>query len=344
MMTAAATRRRLDMGISRNGTQRVALLMGLVVAALVIAAGNARALSGPEVLAAFGAISDSNGGNTLTTHDQGGLALAGRITFTPGGGASAVNITLGYTDNDCCTLFPAHDGITCSLTTPSDVAYTLTNGVGTLTLTVAATDTCVQTVAGTSVANTGKKIAFNMYKAAGAIALSATSMDLIDGAGHTIGSLAVSGSLSTGGSGAISAAPRVLQAQGAAADTDDDLGGLALAGRVKLDATGGAESLDITLGWAEQFETDGITCHLTTPGDLAYIFTSGVGTLTLTVAAGDTCIETVSGSASPSNTGRKITFNLYKSGNQVVLGGTSINFLDASHNTIDSLAISGSLR
>ena len=96
--------------------------------------------------------------------DPGSLGLAGLIDFNDYGGASSVNVTITYEDRVVDPTFGAEDGFTCVLTNPGDVAYTLSGGVGTLTLTVSSSDVCTQTTtASPFTANVGNGITFNLY-------------------------------------------------------------------------------------------------------------------------------------------------------------------------------------
>lgn len=110
--------------------------------------GSGSGLKGPHLIS-------GHGGGTDTRGETGDVGLAGLIKFNKSGGADAVDITLGWQDND-----DANDGFTCHLTNPSDLGYTLSNGVGTLTLTVSASDSCHQTTNPSIAVN---KIVFSLY-------------------------------------------------------------------------------------------------------------------------------------------------------------------------------------
>ena len=99
-------------------------------------------LPGRHLISAAGAIRESAATETAT------ISLSGMIDFDKSGGASAVDITIDLIDS-------GGDSISCVLSAPADVAYTLSKeGMGTLTLTVASGDMC-------RTGNTSKSIGFN---------------------------------------------------------------------------------------------------------------------------------------------------------------------------------------
>lgn len=142
-------------------------------------------LSGTHLISAEGGSIDNDQGS-VPLGDTGSIGLAGLINFNSYGGASSVSVTITYEDRTVDSVFGAEDGFTCVLTDPDDVSYTLSKGVGTLTLTVSAYDTCTQTTTGSSFsANIGKSINFNLYVATNAQLqttgrIEVVSMSLVD--------------------------------------------------------------------------------------------------------------------------------------------------------------------
>jgi len=142
------------------------LSFGLGLSGIANAASNIYPLVGaPRLINATGQTIDSEG-------DTGGIGLSGLITFNNSGGASSVNLTITYEDNDFVLATGANpDVFTCLLTSPSDVTYNLTpsqTGVGTstsgaLTISVGPDDLCTQTGTGTSFSNNGNFLSFNLY-------------------------------------------------------------------------------------------------------------------------------------------------------------------------------------
>ncbi len=84
----------------------------------------ANAFTGRHLISAAGEVRES------AATESGTLAMSGMIDFNRSGGATAVNLTLAMIDT-------GGDNISCVLSTPGDVAYSLNKeGIGTLTLTV----------------------------------------------------------------------------------------------------------------------------------------------------------------------------------------------------------------
>lgn len=121
------------------------------------------------------------GGTTDTAPDGGHMALGGRATLNAKGGANALDLTLSYVDSQA-------DNFTCELTNPADLSYSVSKGVGALTLTVSDSDSSCP-------AEAGKSISFNFYSVGGQTRLIATSSSLTDSAGDVIDSAALSGSM-----------------------------------------------------------------------------------------------------------------------------------------------------
>ncbi len=131
------------------------------------------------------ALFNALGGTTDTSSlhsDSGHLALAGRAALTPKGAAKSLDLTLSYIDSD-------NDNFVCELTDPTDLSYSISKGVGSLTLKVGANDsaTCPNSV--------GESITFTLYSAGAQTRLIATSSSLADSFGDVIGSVAMAGSM-----------------------------------------------------------------------------------------------------------------------------------------------------
>jgi len=121
----------------------------------------ANAFGGRHLIDAAGAIHETVAGETGT------IALSGLIAFNRSGGATAVQVTIAMVDS-------GGDNISCVLSTPGDVAYTLSKArIGTLTLTVGANDVC-------TAGNTGNSIVFNFVVLASTGRITATSINLVD--------------------------------------------------------------------------------------------------------------------------------------------------------------------
>ncbi|HLX38085.1 MAG TPA: hypothetical protein VKR29_09800 [Candidatus Binataceae bacterium] len=144
------------------------VLAGILGATLIIASAPfANAFTGRHLISAEGAIRES------TESETGTIGLSGLIDFDTKGGASAVDITIALVDS-------GGDTISCVLSTPADVAYTLSKeGIGTLTLTVASGDTC-------TTGNTGNSITFNFAVLGNTGRVTATSIDLVDSMGDVV--------------------------------------------------------------------------------------------------------------------------------------------------------------
>jgi len=137
----------------------------------------ANAFSGRRLISAAGAVRESG------PSESGTLSLSGMIDFNKSGGASAVQITIDMIDS-------GGDNIACVLTTPGDVAYTLSKeGIGMLTLTVGAGDTTC------TAGNTGKSIVFNFVTLTTTGRITATSIDLVDSMSDVVDSTTATGSV-----------------------------------------------------------------------------------------------------------------------------------------------------
>jgi len=160
--------------MSRQKT--IAMLLGTTL--LLANAPLAHAFTGRHLISAAGAVRESIAAETGT------ISLSGMIDFNRTGGATAVDITIDLIDS-------GGDNISCVLSTPADVAYTLSKaGIGTLTLTVGSTDTC-------TTGNTGKSIGFNFVVLTNTGRITATSIDLVDNMGDVVDLTTLSGAILT---------------------------------------------------------------------------------------------------------------------------------------------------
>ncbi len=283
----------------------VAKLAGLLVA-LTVGTGVAHAqLAGPRLLQAFGGAVDTT---APVAREDGHMALAGSMNLTSTGGATAINATVVYQDS----AYDA-DGFVCPFTQPGDVSYSFPNGLdaaGTLTLTVSANDPdCFQMSTGIPGSEAGNSVTFAIYASNGSASLVGVSTTFKDSDNDTILSpVAVSGTLTKTDEdlGNVLSGRRLFNALGGTTDKVGDSGHIALGGLAKLDAKGVVKTLDVTLSYVDSV-SGGFACELTTPTDLSYSLSKGVGTLTLTVSATDT-------SCTPAVIGSSITFNLYSAG------------------------------
>lgn len=153
---------------------------GIVGAMLLLAnVPLANAFSGRHLISAAGAIRETAATETGT------IALSGMIDFNKSGGASAVEVTIALIDS-------GGDNVSCILSSPADVAYTLSKeGIGTLTLTQAATDVCA---AGGS---SGDSIKFNFVVISNTGRITATSINLHDNMSDVVNLTTASGSILT---------------------------------------------------------------------------------------------------------------------------------------------------
>ena len=138
----------------------------------------------------------AHGGTTDATGDHGTISLAGLIDFFNSASVNQVDqITLVYQDSND----PA-DGFTCIFADPFDGTYSVdrASGIGSLKLTVGATDKCFQTVNPViNVPNAGRSITFTVYVIGNQDArIVETQINLVDsdtdlvGDGTAVGSLA----------------------------------------------------------------------------------------------------------------------------------------------------------
>ena len=159
------------------------------VNALEMLRNNGPYLVGPRLLSAAG--------DTHNDSDTGHLALQGLVVFDHKGGVSFLDVVIQYND------FHDGDGLTCELTSPSDLTYTIgTSGPGSMTLTIGTSDSCVEMSTGNSVNNAGQEIVFDLYALAkgfdsdAGARFVATSSDLTDGNGNSIDTPDIVGALS----------------------------------------------------------------------------------------------------------------------------------------------------
>lgn len=137
----------------------------------------ASAFSGRHLINAAGAIHETAASETGT------ISLSGLIDFDKSGGASSVDVTIALVDS-------GGDSISCVLSTSADVTYSLTKGIGTLTLTVGENDTC-------TTGNTGKAIVFNFVVLSNTGRITATSINLVDDMSDVVDLTTATGSILT---------------------------------------------------------------------------------------------------------------------------------------------------
>jgi hypothetical protein len=142
-------------------------------------------LSGPILISATGQTTDHD-------NDFGHLSLAGAANLNANGGADSLSLTLVYSD-----LASYFDAETCELTNPSDLTYSLSNGAGTLTISLSSQDNCFDTYTGYSILNSGNQLAFNLYAplSGGSPVLVSTFSDIYNGVGDTIDDPGIVGTL-----------------------------------------------------------------------------------------------------------------------------------------------------
>lgn len=324
--------------------------VGAILFGSVFAVGTARAAT----LAKGGYSITAHGGGTETNQpfDDGHMDVAGFAVLDGKGGATALNLTVAYQDDD-----EDNDGPTCLLTNPADLTYSFakSTGIGTMTLTVAADDVCYP---GNNYGNssdavtieTGKSISFVLYAGANQARLVSTSATLLavntSSNGEVIFGPTMAGQMKrltpVRPSGQM-----LLNGTGQTTNASGRFGHESLAGSVKLTRKGGASALDVTPVYSDNsYYGSAETCHLTDPADVAYSFVSKnkMGTFTLTVGANDACYSTYSGSGTPiSNSGNSLTFNLYQGNGGLVLVSTNSNLVDGNGDTISDPGVLGYL-
>jgi|SRR5271163_1131653 len=102
-----------------------------------------------------------------------------------------------------------------------------------------------------------------------------------------------------------------------------------------FDKSGGASAVNITIAMIDT-GGDTISCVLATPGDVAYSLNKeGVGTLTLTVGAGDACTT--------GNAGKSILFNFAVLTNTGRITATSINLLNNMGDVVSFTTATGAV-
>jgi hypothetical protein len=152
-----------------------ATLMGAML--VVTNAPVANAFSGRHLISAVGAVHET------VAAESGTISLSGLIDFNKSNGASAVDVTIDLVDS-------GGDSIACVLSTPSDVTYSLSKGMGTLTLTVGSSDVC-------TTGNTGKTIVFNFVVLSNTGRITATSINLVDDMSDVVDLTTATGSILT---------------------------------------------------------------------------------------------------------------------------------------------------
>ena len=315
-------------------------LIGSVACASALAlalatAGTARAGNG--ILMAEGGTTDSNS-------DTGHLVMAGLINTKSDGTAKSLNITISYQDNVGVATVDT-DGFVCNLTTATDFAPA---GGGTTTITVSASDDLCFRMTDPSVtfSNAGNSITFKAYTSGGKTRFVVTSSTLVDSFDDSIDNVAIAGEIDPSSGGSDQAGGnRLIIGSGGAVDPDDTgspSGHMALAGEVTLqpvrkgEAHAEAKDLDMDIEYQDFFGTQHMSCHLTTPSDVAYNLNKGVGTITFTVSAGDSCTNN-----GHSNTGNSITFTLYAAGAKGRIVSTASTLVNSDGGVIGDVAVVG---
>jgi hypothetical protein len=270
--------------------------------------------------------------------------LGGLNNIKSDGTAKSLNVIISYEDNVGVTSVDT-DGFVCNLTTPSDFAPA---GGGTTTLTVSASDDlCFRmTDPAHTFSNAGNSITFKGYTSGAKIRFVVTSSTLEDSFGDDIDNVAIAGEIDPSGSGSDQAGGnRLIIGDGGAVDPDDTgspSGHMALAGQITLqpvrkgEVHAEAKDLDMDIEYQDFFGTQHMSCHLTTPSDVAYSLHKGVGTITFTVSAGDSCTNN-----GHSNTGNSITFTLYAAGAKGRIVSTASTLVNSDGEVIGDVAVVG---
>jgi hypothetical protein len=280
------------------------------------------------------------GGTTDNFSDTGHMAVSG-LAKTSGTTVKALNITIAYEDN-----FALIDSFICTLTNPADLVISGGAPVESVTLTISATgDTCFRTISpATTFSNVANALTFRGYVIGNKITLASTGSTLKDGQGDIVSNVALSGEADPSGGGSAQAGgDRLIEAGGGAIDADDTgspSGHMALAGLIRLnplrrgETTGTANTLDVTIDFEDHSAAKHLACHLTTPGDVSYTLSTGVGTLTLTVGSASECTGV-------NNAGKKIVFALYVGGAKGRIVSKSSTLLDTDLNVIGEVTVVG---
>lgn len=293
--------------------------------------GTARAgIAGPKILTAQGGTTDSDA-------DTGHIVMGGLVVLNNHGGAKSLDLTIAYLDNPSISGGTGDD-FSCNVTNPSDLTYSHSKGIGTMTLTLSAQDTCTRTVDSSTFSDSGESISFNVYSHGSKMSMISTGGTLQDGAGDPIGAAAISGEMKPSGTGSPqTGGMRLISGGGGAVDSISQYNGhMALAGWINLTrvtkkvTTGRAKSLDLTVV-AEDQDSNTLSCDFTDPADVAYTLHKGVGTLTLTVGPSDSC--------SIPNVGNSISFNLYAGGARGSIVTTGSTLQDSNGDDVIPAAV-----
>jgi hypothetical protein len=310
----------------------VACTSAMVLAFVLAPAGIARA--GNFVITAEGGTTDNDG----SPGDAGHVAVGGLITLKADNIAKSLDITISYEDSN-------FDAFVCNLITPSDFCLS----GGTATLTVSASDPkCFQM--GDPVdtfSNAGNSITLKGVTIGNRTRFVVTSSTLVDFDDDVVDNVAIAGEVEPSGAGSNQAGGnRLIIASGGAVDFDDSghTGHMALAGAIALqpirknEAHAEAKALDLRIEYQDFFETQHMSCHLTTPSDVSYSLDKGVGQITFTVSASDSCTNN-----GHSNTGKSITFTLYAAGAKGRIVSTDSTLVNDDGETIGNVAVVGEI-
>jgi len=137
----------------------------------------ANAFSGKHLINAAGAVHET------VAKEDGSIALSGVVDFNKSGGATAVHITIALVDT-------GGDSISCVLSNPGDVTYTLADNVGTLILKVGTGDVC-------TTGNLGNTVVFNLALLSNTGRITATSINLTDSGGDAVDLTTADGAILT---------------------------------------------------------------------------------------------------------------------------------------------------
>jgi hypothetical protein len=193
-------------------------------------------------------ISAQNGAEEIgEPFDDGHMDVAGLVTLNSSGGANSLSLTLAYQDVD-----EDDDGITCFLSNPSDLTYSvLSGGIGTLVLSVSGTDSCFQgNNSSISVNETGNSITFKLYALDGVARIVSTTSDLVSTVEkETIAAPTIAGAAILLSFGRLNSLPGPSLAVATGQTTDSNytaIGHLSYAGAIDF-TQNSANQLDLTL-------------------------------------------------------------------------------------------------
>ncbi len=138
----------------------------------------------PNVATIATRIALADGGATdpfdLIGSAAGHMTMSGNAVLNTTGGATSVNLTINYEDNDL-------DSFVCQLSNPKDLSYSLSSSAaGTLTLTVSKYDTCIDSLDGDTLNNAGQSLTFDLYSGGNTVRIISVASDLEDSSGDPV--------------------------------------------------------------------------------------------------------------------------------------------------------------